>query len=186
MKKLLFNVVGGVMIGLMGIISVPFTQAANLSIILTATNKTALLTNVVRLNSITIYGPNTNAAMTTLTLFDAPGGSNMHSANALALTFTNQSYTNYSYTLSSITNSYVNIFGFTTNDIFSGLTRVTNTVVATNQQYRIIAGATIISNTIPTPVTLTFGGMQLNTKGLVITNQPLAGALINIDYEDKN
>lgn len=155
------------------------TKAANVATVLSVvTNRTALLTNAVHLNSITVYNMGTSA--TVFGFFDAPGNTNLHSANAISLAQTNSGFTNYTFTIASFTNTYTNIFGFITNDIYTAMNRTTNAQPATNAPYGLIGVIAVGTN----PVTLTFNALQFCNYGLIVTNLtvPVGVVGINVDY----
>lgn len=162
------------------------SKAANAVTVLagltTRTNLIPGVSNAVSISSITISGV-TNLVPATFSFFDAPGYTNLHSANAIALTWSNIAYTTYSYSIVSITNTYTNIMGFITNDIFTARARTTNTVAAGINNYRLVYSVVIASNM--TPLVVTFGTPQLNTHGLVMTNHPSATTVIDVEYSPR-
>lgn len=194
MKKNSFmkSVALGVMLAITSCLPFSTWAVVNLTS-LTITNRTVLLsTNTVpaNLNSIFITGI-TNIVPTAFTFFDSPGWTNIHSSQQPVLNFTNSSYTNYTFSVQSFTNTYTNIFGFITNDIFTAMARTTNTVAATNQQYRILFSITLSSNTVggaavaASPFTITFPTAVQLSHGLLLTNSPSATTLIELDYTPK-
>lgn len=183
MKKmnLLVRITAIAMLALLA--SSAMVKAANTVAVLGATNRTSLVaTQALHINSITIFNNATNTSL--FAFFDAPGGTNIHSANAISLGTTNGAYTNYTYALASVTNTYTNIFGFITNDIVTFMQRTTNAVAAGLLSYRLLGIAAVNSNG---SQTLTFNTLQENSQGLIVTNLmvPAGGVVINVDYNKR-
>lgn len=182
-NKTILSILSSILIGAyLAIQFVPVSYAANVATTDTViTNRQALLTNAVHINSITIVNTSTNNV--TFGFFDAPGSTNLHSANAVALQYTNQLYTNYSFSLASITNTYTNIYGFITNDIFTAMQRTTNQIAAGITNYGLVALTSVGSNQ---TVTINFNALQFCNQGLVVTNLicPVNGIIYNIDYNN--
>ena len=160
--------------------------AANIITVLGTTNRTALITNACHINSITIVGNSvSNIAAVNIGFLDAPGTTNINSANAIGIAITNGGYTNITYAIGGISNYFTNIYGYYETNFTLGKVATTNAVGPAYTAYRNIGLLTVVSNVNNSIFTLTYSALQFNSQGLLVTNSaPMAGTIIMVDYNN--